>query len=91
MAGGDCHFILGRVDPTDLTVSQAGAMARGSTYQVEPMIAQVMRCVFEFRVLAWYLEIHGVASWMILVIKCVYFHGPDFVLVTSTGTIWYPS
>ena len=26
---------------------QAGAMARGSTYQVEPMIAQVMRCVFE--------------------------------------------
>ena len=39
-------------------------MARGSTYQVEPMIAQVMRCVFEkSRVLfvgIW--EISGVAK-----------------------------
>ena len=63
--------ILGGVDRTDFPAlrqfpeffgHQAGAMARGSTYQVEPMISQVMRClefsVFEFWWVAWYLEIY---------------------------------
>ena len=43
-AAGDCRQPPGAQLPTGM---QAGAMARGSTYQVEPMIAQVMRCVFE--------------------------------------------